>query len=157
MNTIYLLQFHFQIHPWLPILKGVKQEEEEIEMMEKGKEEEVEVKKSREKKVEENKAQENMVEEKKEEEKNKLEGKTEHDNSEKTSNNKVEKIKTEANTESRGINIIHHHRKKYGNFISISYNFLTGQVHVQFSSPKSPPSPYLNPNLVNALVKLRFS
>ena len=80
-------------------------------MTEKGKEEEVEVKKSREKKVEENKEE--------------LEGKIEYVNSEKTSDNKVEKIKTEANTESRGKNIIHHHRKKYGNFNSISYNFWT--------------------------------
>ena len=102
-------------------------------MMDIGKEEEMEVKKTGEKNVEENQAQDNMVEDKTEEEENKLdgkvaktemEGKIEYDNSEKTSDNKVEKIKTEANTESRGKNIIHHHRKKYGNFISLSYDFL---------------------------------
>ena len=40
MNTIstYLLQFHFQIHPWLPIVNGVKQEDEKVEMIKKKKE-----------------------------------------------------------------------------------------------------------------------
>ena len=33
------LQFHyFQIHPWLPIINGVQQENEKIQMVNKGKE-----------------------------------------------------------------------------------------------------------------------
>ena len=31
-----MLQLHFQIHPWLPIINGVQQEDEKIEMVEKG-------------------------------------------------------------------------------------------------------------------------
>ena len=41
---IYLLQFHFQIHPWLPIVNPIKEDDEDIEMVEKGKENKVEAK-----------------------------------------------------------------------------------------------------------------
>ena len=44
-----ILQFHSQIHPWLPIINGVQQENEKIEMENKG-----EVDKVKEDKVEEN-------------------------------------------------------------------------------------------------------
>ena len=38
----YVLQFHyFQIHPWLPIINGVQQENKKIEMDKKGKEDKV--------------------------------------------------------------------------------------------------------------------
>ena len=38
------LQFHFQMHPWLPIINCVNPEDEEIEMMGKGKEKKMEEK-----------------------------------------------------------------------------------------------------------------
>ena len=38
LNGQTFFQFHFQVHPWLPIVKGVKQEDEKIEMVEKGNE-----------------------------------------------------------------------------------------------------------------------
>ena len=50
---------YFQIHPWLPIVTGVKQDDEEIEMVEKGKENKVEDKKAEEDKVEAKLVEEN--------------------------------------------------------------------------------------------------
>ena len=37
-----ILQFHSQIHPWLPIINGVQQENEKIEMEKKGEVDKVE-------------------------------------------------------------------------------------------------------------------
>ena len=41
-----LVKFNFQIHPWLPIINGIQQEEEKIAMVRKGEEDKVENKKA---------------------------------------------------------------------------------------------------------------
>ena len=55
-------QFYFQIHPWLPIINGVKQEKDEMKMVEKRKEDRVDRESAKENKVEAKKAEENEKE-----------------------------------------------------------------------------------------------
>ena len=84
----YELQFHLQIHPWLPILNGITQEEDQAE---ENKGEEI--------KLEENQAEEDKPEENQEEEekaeKNKSEENQEEDN--KSEENQEEDNKSEDN------------------------------------------------------------
>ena len=49
-----LLQFHFQIHPWIPIVNGVNQEDGKIKVK-KGKDNKMKGEKDEEKKMEGNK------------------------------------------------------------------------------------------------------